>query len=195
MGYIHPLVSEMRSAILDPICGKFDKFFAHGQAHMGQMGKWPWQCTTRGLYTIPQNFEWRKCVKRLQRYGVHKSGSRPPPARPDREDNTPPGWGVKFAEKWSEKKISWQQVKVSFLTSSMETSVIVVQQTADSSEFILPSHSTAADVYPSEASSDNTSSWECFYCTPGKCPTPKRSRLFFTMMNAMHCKSAIIGDK
>ena len=25
------------------------KFLAHGQAHMGQMGKWPWQCTTTGL--------------------------------------------------------------------------------------------------------------------------------------------------
>ena len=34
---------------LDPICGKFDKFLAHGQAHMGQMGKWPWQCTPTGL--------------------------------------------------------------------------------------------------------------------------------------------------
>ena len=34
---------------LDPICAKFDKFLAHGQAHIGQMGKWPWQCTTTGL--------------------------------------------------------------------------------------------------------------------------------------------------
>ena len=34
---------------LDRICGKFDKFLAHGKAHIGQMGKWPWQCTTRGL--------------------------------------------------------------------------------------------------------------------------------------------------
>ena len=33
---------DMRSASLDPICAKFDKF-------MGQMGKWPWQCTTIGL--------------------------------------------------------------------------------------------------------------------------------------------------
>ena len=50
MGYIHPVVSEIYDPqSLDPICGKFDKFLAHGQAHMGQMGKWPWQCTTRGL--------------------------------------------------------------------------------------------------------------------------------------------------
>ena len=34
---------------MDPICGKFDKFSAHGQAHMQQMGKWAWQCTTTGL--------------------------------------------------------------------------------------------------------------------------------------------------
>ena len=34
---------------LDPICGKFDKFLAHGKGHIGQMGKWPWQCTTKGL--------------------------------------------------------------------------------------------------------------------------------------------------
>ena len=27
----------------------FDKFLAHGQAHMGQMGKRPWQYTTTGL--------------------------------------------------------------------------------------------------------------------------------------------------
>ena len=50
MGYIHPAVSEICDPqSLDLICGKFDKFLAHGQAHMGQMGKWPWQCTTRGL--------------------------------------------------------------------------------------------------------------------------------------------------
>ena len=24
-------------------------FFTHWQAHMGKMGKWPWQCTTTGL--------------------------------------------------------------------------------------------------------------------------------------------------
>ena len=45
MVQIHPAVSE----VYDPICGKFDKFLAHEQAHMGQMGKWPWQCTTTGL--------------------------------------------------------------------------------------------------------------------------------------------------
>ena len=39
--------------------------------------------------TIPQNFERRKSIKQLQRYGFRKSGSRPP-GLPDRDDNTPP---------------------------------------------------------------------------------------------------------
>ena len=50
MGLIHPAISEICvPQSLDPICSKFDKFLAHGQAHMGQMGKWPWQCTSTGL--------------------------------------------------------------------------------------------------------------------------------------------------
>ena len=50
MGSVHPAVSEICvPQSLDPICGKFDKFLAHGQAHMGQMGKWRWRCTTTGL--------------------------------------------------------------------------------------------------------------------------------------------------
>ena len=50
MGSIHPTVSEICvPQSLDPICAKFDNFLTHGQALMGQMGKWPWQCTTTGL--------------------------------------------------------------------------------------------------------------------------------------------------
>ena len=50
MGSIYPTVSEICvPQSLDPICAKFDKFLAHGQAHMRQMGKWPWQSTTTGL--------------------------------------------------------------------------------------------------------------------------------------------------
>ena len=44
-----------RYALPDPICAKFDKFLVHGQAHMGQMGKWPWQCTTTGLDNSTEN--------------------------------------------------------------------------------------------------------------------------------------------
>ena len=39
----------MRSAKFGPNCGKLDKFLAHGQAHMGQMGIWLSQCTSTGL--------------------------------------------------------------------------------------------------------------------------------------------------
>ena len=36
---MHPAVSEICvPQSFDPICGKFDKFLAHGQAHKGQMG-------------------------------------------------------------------------------------------------------------------------------------------------------------
>ena len=40
---------DMGSAMSGPSAAWFEKFLAHGQAHMGQMGKWPWQCTTTGL--------------------------------------------------------------------------------------------------------------------------------------------------
>ena len=39
----------MRSAKSGPNLWQIWKFLAHGKAHIGQMGKWPWQCTTRGL--------------------------------------------------------------------------------------------------------------------------------------------------
>ena len=40
---------DMRSAKSGPNLWQIDKFLAHGQAHMGQMGIWPWQCTPTGL--------------------------------------------------------------------------------------------------------------------------------------------------
>ena len=40
---------DMGSAKSDPSAASFDKFLAQGQAHMGQMGIWPWQCTPTGL--------------------------------------------------------------------------------------------------------------------------------------------------
>ena len=39
---------DMGSAKSGPIAAWFAKFWAHGQAHMGQMGKWLWRCTTTG---------------------------------------------------------------------------------------------------------------------------------------------------
>ena len=124
MGYIHPAVSEICDPQnLDPICGKFDKFLAHGQAHIGQMGKWPWQCTTRGLdnSTKLRIEKIRQSVTEIWVPQVWQPPARPP-ADPDRDDNTPPalradpsspeGWGVKmcfrlgsFTEWW------WQTTK------------------------------------------------------------------------------------
>ena len=92
MGYIHLTVSEICDPqSLDRICGKFDKFLGHGQAHMGQMGKWPWQRTTRGL----DNSTELRMEKIRQPGGYRDMGSASlaaarPPARPDRDDNTPP---------------------------------------------------------------------------------------------------------
>ena len=40
---------DMRSTKFDPNWWQIWQFLAHEQAHLGQMGKWPWQCTTRGL--------------------------------------------------------------------------------------------------------------------------------------------------
>ena len=73
---------------------QLDKFLAYGQAHMGQMGKWLWQCTTINT-DLDNSTELRmeKIGQGLQIYGFHKSDSRPParpPARPDHDDNTPP---------------------------------------------------------------------------------------------------------
>ena len=58
MGYIHPAVSEICDPqSLDPICGKFDKFLAHGSFQAGvrkpqirvKIGDffpvWPWNLT------------------------------------------------------------------------------------------------------------------------------------------------------
>ena len=41
--------TDMGSLKFGPSAPWFDKFWANGQAHMAQMGKWPWQCTTTGL--------------------------------------------------------------------------------------------------------------------------------------------------
>ena len=98
MGYIHPAVSEICDPLsLDPICGKFDKFLAHGQAHMGQMGKWPWQCTTRGLdnSTELRMEKIRQAVTEIWVPQVWQPPARPP--GPWRQyPSSPEGWGVKM---------------------------------------------------------------------------------------------------
>ena len=57
-----------------PFLKIFDKFLAHGQAHMGRMGKWHENSQLQAL-TIPQNFARRKFVKQLPRYWFRKPGA------------------------------------------------------------------------------------------------------------------------
>ena len=86
---------DMGSAKSGPSAAWFDKFLADGQTHMGQMGKWAWQCTTTGL---DNSIELRtekihQAVTEIWVPQVWQPPARPPvcpPARPDRDDNTPP---------------------------------------------------------------------------------------------------------
>ena len=103
MGQIHPAVSEICvPQSLDPICGKFDKFLAHGQAHMGQMGKWPWQCTTTGLDNSSElrMEKIRQAVTEIWVPQVWQPPARPPARPPEARrqyPSSPKGWGVKTA--------------------------------------------------------------------------------------------------
>ena len=113
MGYIHPAVSEICDPqSLDPICAKFDKFLAHGQAHIGQMGKWPWQCTTRGLDNSTKLWmeKIRQAVTEIWVPQVWQPPARPP-ARPPglwrQYPSSPEGWGVKNEMQWKEFVIVW----------------------------------------------------------------------------------------
>ena len=67
---------DLRSA--KPGTSLCQSFLAHGQAHKGQMGKWPCQCTTTGLdnSTELRTEKIRQAVTEI--YGFRKSGSRPP---------------------------------------------------------------------------------------------------------------------
>ena len=78
MGSIHPAVSEICvPQSLDPICTKFDKFLGHGQAHLGQMGKWLWRCTTTGLDNSTE-LRMEKIHQAVTEIWVPQFGSRPP---------------------------------------------------------------------------------------------------------------------
>ena len=85
---IHPVVTDiwMVSAMSVPSALWFEKFLAHGQTHIGQMGKWPWQCTTTGLDNSTEH-PTEKIRQSLQIYEFRKSGSQYP--------SSTEGWGVK----------------------------------------------------------------------------------------------------
>ena len=87
---------DMGSAKSGPSAAWFDKFLAHGQAHMGQMGKWLWQCTTRGLdnSTELRMEKTRQAVTEIWVPQVWQLPARPPwPWR--QYPSSPEGWGVK----------------------------------------------------------------------------------------------------
>ena len=137
MGYIHPAVSEICDPqSLDPICDKFDKFLAHGQAHMGQMGEWPWPCTTRGLDNSTE----------LRMEKIHQAVTEicipqiwQPPAHPPgpwrQYPSSPEGWGVKRCDRWVDRqtdgrtdgtihRAAWSQLKMASGITKMQKSLI-----------------------------------------------------------------------
>ena len=86
MGSIHPAVSEICvPQSLAPICAKFDKFLAHGQAQVGQMGKWPWRCTTTGLDNSTE-LRMEKIHQAVTEIWVPQVWQ--PPAHPDRDSSS-----------------------------------------------------------------------------------------------------------
>ena len=84
---------DMCSATSGPSAAWFDKFLAHGQAHIGQMGKWPWQCTTRGLDNSTE-LQMEKIPQAVIEIRVPQVWQ--PPARTVTTiPSSPEGWGVK----------------------------------------------------------------------------------------------------
>ena len=92
---------DIGSAKSGPSAAWFDKFLAHGQAHIGHMGKWPWQCTTRGLdnSTKLRMEKIRQAVTDIWVPQVWQPPARPP--GPWRQyPSSPDGWGVKWVSDW-----------------------------------------------------------------------------------------------
>ena len=111
MGSIHPAVSEICiPQSLDPICTKFDKFLGHGQAHLGQMGKWPWRCTTTGLDNSTE-LRMEKIHQAVTEIWVPQVWQ--PPARPPgpwrQYPSSPEGWGVK---RWYDTAYSFNTLRL-----------------------------------------------------------------------------------
>ena len=97
---------------LDPICGKFDKFFGPWASPYGAKG----QMTMTVHNYRPKQFhrtlngENLSSRKPLQRYEFRKFGSRPParPPQPWRQySSSPKGWGVKS---WNDQALKYKWV-------------------------------------------------------------------------------------
>ena len=100
---VHPSSGfrDMRSAKSGPNLWQIWQVFGHGQAHIGHMGKWPWQCTTRGLdnSTKLRMEKIRQAVTDIWVPQVWQPPARPP--GPWRQyPSSPDGWGVKWVSDW-----------------------------------------------------------------------------------------------
>ena len=62
---------DMGSTMSGPSAASFDKFLAHGQAHMGQMGN-NYDSAQLQVQTSPWNFKWGQSIQRFQRYAFRK---------------------------------------------------------------------------------------------------------------------------
>ena len=69
----------------------------YGPAHMGQMGKWPWHCTTSGLDNSIELQMERICPAVSEICGPQSLAAACMLAHPDQYDNTPP---ARWAEVW-----------------------------------------------------------------------------------------------
>ena len=109
-------LKDMGSAKSVPSAAWFDKFLAHGQAHMGQMGKWPWQCTNAGLDNSTE-LRMEKICQAVTEIWVPQVWQ--PPARP------PEPWQYPASPKgWEEKKcqnafsVRWKDFPMSVVISN-----------------------------------------------------------------------------
>ena len=106
---------------LDPIFAKFDEFLAY----VGQMGNWPWQGTTTGLDNSTE----------LRTVKIHQAVTeiwvpqvwQPPPARPDRDDNTPPA-------RRADQKGNQMVMTVTTVSSLAAPAVVRMQSSSAASE-------------------------------------------------------------
>ena len=78
---------DMRSAKSGPNLWQIWQVFGPWEAHMGQMGKWPWQCTTTGLDNSTE-LRMEKICQAVTEIWVLQVWQ--PPACPNRDDNIPP---------------------------------------------------------------------------------------------------------
>ena len=86
----------------------WQKFFTHGQAHMAQVGKWLWQCTTTGLdnYTELGTEKICKAVSEIWVLQVWHPHARHLPRW--QYPYSPEDWGVKIHKKETQKSEGMQ---------------------------------------------------------------------------------------